>query len=116
MKYLSDYLEPELKVLYKKHDAFYAFNKNQYEAEAKPGVDYVSLGFGLHVARTNVDAFKSDYKEVLKKCIAQDIEENGKVNVIRREYNNYEYDIDQTIYALKGYPMTEDEIRKECGC
>ena len=114
MKYLSDYLEPELKVLYKKHDAFYAFNVNQYEAEAKPGVDYVSLGFGLHVARTNVDAFKSDYTEVLKKCIAQDIEENGKVNVIRREYNNYEYDIHETIGALSGYPITDKEIYDVC--
>ena len=114
MKYLSDYLEPELKVLYKKHDAFYAFNVNQYEAEAKPGVDYVSLGFGLHVARTNVDAFKSDYTEVLKKCIAQDIEENGKVNVIRREYNNYECDIHETIGALSGYPITDKEIYDVC--
>ena len=114
MKYLSDYLEPELKVLYKKHDAFYAFNVNQYKAEAKPGVDYVSLGFGLHVARTNVDAFKSDYTEVLKKCIAQDIEENGKVNVIRREYNNYECDIHETIGALRGYPITDKEIYDVC--
>ena len=114
MKYLSDYLEPELNVLYKKQDAFYAFNVNQYEAGAKPGVDYVSLGFGLHVARTNVDAFKSDYTEVLKKCIAQDIEENGKVNVIRREYNNYECDIHETIIALSGYPITDKEIYDVC--
>lgn len=116
MKYLSDYLEPELKVLYKKHDAFYAFNKNQYEAEAKEGKSYTSLGFGLFVATNNVLAFKTDYVDVLKDCINLDIEENGRQNVIRREYNNYEYDIDQTIAALKGYPMTEDEIRKECGC
>jgi hypothetical protein len=116
MKYLSEYIEVKTDKLYEKTGAFYAFGQKQYDEKAKDGVDYVSLGCGLICPKENAQLFNEEYDRIIKESIAEDIADNGKEAIIKRELNNYECyytgNIGECVDSLKDYGYTKDEIRK----
>lgn len=114
MKYLSDYSQEGITNLLNELGGFYAFSDAQYNEAKKEGVEYVSLGMGLICPKENAKALQEGLIEVSKNAIQQDLKENGKVNIIKRELSNHEAyytgDISDTYYALKCYDITEAEI------
>lgn len=116
MKYLSEYIEVKTDKLYEKMGAFYAFGQNQFDEKAKDGVDYVIMGCGLICPKENAQLFIDEYDKIIKESIAEDIADNGKEAIIKRELNNYECyytgDISDCVDSLKDYGYTKDEIWK----
>ena len=56
-------------------------------------------------------------ENINKLGIEKDVKENGIKAIIHRELANHEaqitYSIEDTVYALSGYPITKDDIRAE---
>jgi hypothetical protein len=116
MKYLSDYTRDVTKTLFSKYNAFFAFNDKQFNEGKREGVDYKSLGVGLHVETSKVKEFNLEFLKIVETAITQDLAENGKDNVIERELSNYEcyytYEIDDAVDALTDYNITREEIQQ----
>ena len=103
--------------LWKATGAFFAFgNKQFYESYDKDSVPYISCGAGLYVPKKNYETMNKGMKAISKKHIAMDLAENGRANIIKRELANYEWNIDDTVEALKPYGITYDEIVTCGGC
>ena len=101
----------------KKHGAFFAFNKEQYEKEAKPGIRYISLGAGLIAPKDTYKELIKDIEAATAARIKEDLEQNSIEDIINRELANHEalytMDIEDTVRALEGYGITEQEIQKQ---
>ena len=116
MKFLQDYVEKEQSKLFKECNAFFAFSNKQFEEGKKENVTYVRMGGGMFCNKEHVEKLINELDEIYNKGIQQDLEENGKRNIIVRELANHEayytYDIAQTVEKLEKYPITEEEIQK----
>jgi len=119
MKYLTDYLNPLVSDVLDTYGAFFAFSDRSFEEQRdteRPKEDYCTVrGYpGLVVLKDTVDEIVSQLRKVYADAIQQDITENGKEAVIRRELNNHEamctMDPTDTIAALAGYDITEEEV------
>jgi hypothetical protein len=114
MKYLSDYIQDAQTKLFNETGAFFAFSNKQFNEQKQEGKTYVNCGAGMLCPKENVQSLIDGLDEIAKNGIAQDIKENGKTAIIRRELYNHEafytYDIDSTVAALDGYGFTREEI------
>ena len=112
---LQNYITDKQTALFTELGAIFAFSNEQFHTQKQEGVTYVSLGAGLLVPKDNVKSFKEKHKIIIDEGIAQDIKDNGKENIIKRELDNYEcyYTGDYTdcVEALDSYGFTEDDIR-----
>ena len=117
MKSLSNYVEESQTKLFNKTGAFFAFSTEQFNKAKKDGVKYVSLGIGLVCPKENAKTLVTEIGDINEKGIKQDMEENGKKDIIWRELANHEAqitsDISDTVDALQDYPITQDEILAE---
>ena len=117
MKYLTDYTEARLTALYTETGAFYAFSTKQFEEQKKEGVKYMSLGGGTICPEATAERLVAGTESLLADGIAADLAENGKAAIINRELANHEYtytcDITDTVSALGGYGITEEEVQAE---
>ena len=115
MKCLSHYIEENQSNSFKKHGAFFAFSKRQYEDQAKPDIKYMSCGAGLICPEANATALMDDLESIVSEGIKQDIAENGVDNIIKRELANHEYgytwDITDTCSALERYGIEKTYIQ-----
>ena len=116
MKYLSEYIDKGITKLLKENGAFFAFSTEQLKEQNVVGVKYVNLESGLICPKKNVKALVKGMDKNVKNGIAQDIKENGKNRIIKRELNNHEFgytgEIEQTVDSLTDYDITEKEIAK----
>jgi len=119
MKYLSDYTNDATSELLEKNGAFFAFSDKQFEEAKDPNLnkeDYRHLFGGLIAPKANAETVARGLVDISKRAIAQDLEENGPENIIKRELANHEAyytgDITSTIKALDGYGITEDQIKE----
>ncbi|HAS6131806.1 TPA: hypothetical protein RQK29_002289 [Vibrio vulnificus] len=114
MKYLSDYTQQPQTDLFDELGAFFAFSNNQFDSAKKKGVEYVSLGMGMIVPKNNAKKLIERLDEIQKEGIKQDIAENGKETIIRRELSNYECfytnDITDCVENLEEYGYSYDDI------
>ena len=114
MKYLSDYMEVKQTALFNKTGTIFAFSQKQFEEGRKDNVKYVNLGQGMLTEKPNVEEVINGLDKIYKDSIKQDLKENGKDKVILRELLNHEAfyvgNIEETIYKLEDYPITEDDI------
>ena len=117
MKYLSHYTEKAQTKLFKECGAFFAFSQDQFKEKAKKDVKYVSFGAGLICEKQHEDKLADGLNSIQAAGIKQDIKENGIKAIIHRELATHEaqitYDITDTVDALEGYGITEDQIRAE---
>ena len=115
MKTLSNYVEEGQTKAFDKAGAFFAFGDKQLEEQKKEGVKYLSMGMGLVCPADNCKELAATLKSVHIAGMKQDMEENGKENIIKRELSNHEayytYEIEDTVDALKCYGITAEEIR-----
>ena len=117
MKTLNDYTEDATTKLFNDTGTFFAFNKEQVDNSKKEGVEYIPLGMGDCCPKDNIDALIKGLKQIGIEGRKQDLLENGKKKIIHRELSNHEYgytgDTTQTIEALRGYDISEEEIEAE---
>ena len=103
--------------LFNRLGTFFAFSQEQFDEQRKEGVKYVHLGSGMITPKGTEGTLIDELAEIAQRGREQDLKENGKEAIIRRELRNHEatyvYSIESTIEALKGYPVTVEEIQKE---
>ena len=121
MKYLSNYMEDRQTKAIDKAKAFFAFSDKQVEeGKAKQGltddIKLVSVGSGLICPKDTAKTLIKELDTIYKNSIKQDVEENTKDGVIKRELYNHEAfycgEIEQTVDALQDYPLTVEDIQK----
>lgn len=114
MKYLQDYMEEAQTKAFEKAGAFFAYSNKQFDEQKKQGVRYVSVGLGLICPKDTVAALINELAAIAKQGIKDDLAENGKEGVIKRELANYECfytgDPSGAVEALEGYGISEEEI------
>ena len=117
MKYLSHYIKDKRTNLFEKTGAFYAFSNEQFNNSIKKDTQYVNLGNGLFCEKKHYQKLIDGLETTYNDAVNEDLQENGKKNIIWRELANYETqiscDISDTINALEFYPITEKEIEIE---
>ena len=116
MKYLSDYISTGQSEAIARAGGFFAFSQEQFDKEAKKDKKYTSLGLGLICEKDKAKQLIEDLDNVIKKGIKQDLKENGKKAIIKRELYNHEafytWDWTSTKEALTGYGITDEEIKE----
>lgn len=114
MKYLSHYIQDKQTQAFNEAGAFFAFSTKQFDEAKKEGVKYASLGMGLICPVDNAEQLMTRLDSIAQEGIAEDIEENGKKAIIRRELFNHECfytnDICDCVEKLEGYGMSYDEV------
>lgn len=115
MKYLSDYMNDKQTELFNRTGAIFAFSQEQFNEQKKPDVTYVHLGAGMICPVATRDELTEGLATIYREAIKQDLAENGKEGVIKRELYNHEifvtYDITDTVEALAGYGIDREEIQ-----
>ncbi len=115
MKYLSTYMEDQQTALFEKLGVFFAFSTEQFNEGKKEGVKYCDAGGGMLCPVGNEKELVDELDRIYKECIQQDLSENGREGVIKRELSNHECyytgDIDDCVDKLKDYSITTKEIR-----
>lgn len=115
-KSIKEYTEQKQTELFDKTGAFFAFSTEQFNEAKKEGVKYASLGAGLICPSENVETFIKEFKAISKEAIKQDLEDNGRETIIKRELYNYECfyicDIAEAVKALKKYGISEQEVKE----
>ncbi len=101
----------------KKHGAFFAFNKDQYDREAKEGIKYISLGAGLVVPESAHVELIADLNKASVQSVLDDKQGSSDKEIIWRELANHEAQIsgsiDATVDALKGYNIPVEHVQAE---
>jgi len=115
MKYLQEYIEEAQTKAFNKAGAFFAFSDKQFDEQKKEGVEYVSMYAGLICPKENTDTLHTELENIYKAGIEQDIAENGREAIVKRELNNHEAyytgDTTSTIEALSEYKtITPEDI------
>lgn len=114
MKYLSDYMNDKQSALFDQYGVFFAFSQKQFLAARKEGVKYVDVGAGMIVPKEHVKIVHDTLEQIYQDGIKQDLAENGKEAIIKRELNNYECyytgDIGNAFEALEDYGITYDDV------
>ena len=114
MKYLSDYTNEKQTQAFDEAGAFFAFSQKQFNEAKKEGIEYCSMGAGLICPVENAKRLFYRLEQINKEGIAQDIQENGKKAIIRRELFNHECfytgDITDCVEKLEDYDYSYDDI------
>jgi len=116
MKYLHEYMEDAQTQLFKRMGSFFAFSNSQFDEAKKEGVTYTDMGAGLICPKENALELSKGLEDISKKGIAQDIAENGKEAIIKRELYNHEcfytMDYSDCVDKLEDYDFSIDDIKK----
>lgn len=116
MKYLQDYQEARQTELFKRLGSFFCFSGKQFNEGRKEGVKYSNMGAGMVTPDGTEIELIETLDTIHKESIEQDMKENGRDEVIKRELYNHEafytHSIASTVDALEPYPITDGEIRK----
>jgi hypothetical protein len=119
MRTLASYTEARTTELLNNTGAFFAFGQKQMDEQKVEGITYTSMGGGLVVPVIYAVQFSRGFKLIVSESIAQDIAENGKPAIIRRELGNHEaqitMDVSDTVSALEGYGISEEEVQAQWG-
>lgn len=114
MKYLQDYIEDKQSQLFNDLGAFWAFNNQQFDESKKANTKYSNIGCGLVCPTKNAEKLIEGLEAISKEGRKQDLEENGKKEIIKRELYNYEcfvsWDLEIVVNSLKAYSISEEEI------
>ena len=114
MKYLSDYTNEKQTQAFDEAGAFFAFSQKQFNEAKREGIEYCSMGAGLICPVENAKHLFDRLEKINKEGIAQDIQENGKKAIIRRELFNHECfytsDITACVEKLEDYGYSASEI------
>ncbi len=113
-KDLEEYMQSKRTKLFKETGAFFCFSQSQFDEARKEGIRYASLGSGLICPKDNAKKLKNGLEKIYRDSIAQDMFDNGKKNIIWREFANHECQVVDSpadcLDKLEDYPITKEEI------
>lgn len=116
MKSLSHYIQDKQTQVFNDAGAFFAFSNQQFAKAKQQGIEYVSIGAGLICPPDKAKQLINRLATINKEGIKQDIEDNGKDAIIRRELFNYECfysgDIMDCVENLTEYGYCFDDIHQ----
>jgi len=116
MKNLNDYAGEELDSILEANGAFFAFNPEQFDRQARQGVKYKNLSSGLLCPVDNALKCTNEMNNVIEKARRQRLKEYTKEEIIHYELSNYECyytgEIDDAVDALEPYGINREEIAK----
>lgn len=101
MKYFSDYYNDTVTKLHHELGAFYAFSNEQFEENKKPNVQYVRFNSGLLVPKGSAEEYVKKLPKIMEEAAKKDIEDNGALAIIRREFWNHETHICQNVHSMR---------------
>lgn len=114
MKSLIHYTQDRQTAVFNETGAFFAFTRKQFDQAKKEGVEYCRIVSGLICPVQNAKKLINQLAVIQQEGIVQDIQENGKQAIIRRELFNYECfytgDICNCVDALQDYGYSYDDI------
>jgi nucleoid-associated protein YejK len=129
MKYYEykETLQKQISDVFDKHDAFFAFSKEQLEKGKKEGVKYYFLDGGMFLPQDNYEQFNIDYKAIDENFTKTAKELFTSLEIIRYELANHEYcityDLTDTKEVLEDYLFSDEEYKiaikeylAECDC
>ena len=116
MKTFNDYINDKHTKLFEETGTFFAFSSEQFKEKSKPGVKYADCGSGMICPKENVDKLLEGLKQARIEAVQEDLEENGKEAIIKRELMNHECfytnDVEDAMRILKLYDCTLEEVKK----
>ena len=109
-------MEEKQSALFRETGSFFAFSKKQFDESMKDDVKYTSLGGGLICPSENAQKVVDGLEKIYVDSVQEDLKENGKENIIRRELYNHEcfytHDYQGVADGLSDYGITLDEVKK----
>ena len=113
---LTKFSEQRISEVLKKYDAFWAYSKEQFEANKKEGVEYGILPGNLICRKGQGGNLVDEMDKVTKEAGKEWIETYGKEACINYELSNHEcyysYDYEDAYNALSHLGITEEEVRE----
>ncbi|MEF2510130.1 hypothetical protein V4D06_19660 [Vibrio mimicus] len=117
MKSLIHYTQDRQTAVFNEAGAFFAFTRKQFDQAKMEGVEYCHIVSGLICPVQNAKKLINQLAIIQQEGIVQDIQENGKKAIIRRELFNHECfytnDIGDCVEELEEYGYTYDDIYEE---
>jgi len=115
---MSTFTDKAQSKLFKKHFAFFAFTKRQFEDAVNPNFKYANMGSGLIVPVEYAEKVINGLDAIHKQSIAHMQARKSNTEIIWDELANYETqitgDLTNAIEVLIKYPgITEELIRAE---
>ncbi|CAH6836411.1 conserved hypothetical protein [Vibrio chagasii] len=114
MKYLSHYIQDKQTQAFNEAGAFFSFSTKQFDEAKKRGREICVVRYGLNFPVDNAKQLMTRLDSIAQEGIAEEIEENGKKAIIRRELFNHECfytnDICDYVEKLEGYGISYDEV------
>ncbi len=115
MKTLDCYTQVRQTALFEKLGVFFAFTPKQFERGKVEGIHYSALPGGMIVPQGNEDLVAEGLERINAEGVRQDIAENGKPAIIKRELYNYECfytgDYSDCVDALEDYGITAEDVK-----
>ena len=115
-KSVKDITDKLLSKVFKEHDVFFAFSKEQIEEQKKPGVQYrVNSSMGMFYNIEKEDTIYLEIDKAIEEAQRIDKELHTKEQIILRELINYECfyicDFTDVVEPLQGYGYTLQDIQ-----
>jgi len=109
MESLSQQIAEKQTKLFNETGAFFAFNTDHFNKKKESGVEYVRLSNGLFCHKGAEKTLIDGLTFILENGIKEDVERYGAKAIIRREYFNYETQIENNntdvIESLETYKV-----------
>ena len=96
-------MEEKQTLLFNETGSFFAFGNAQFEEQKKEGVKYVDMGYGLICPKETAEKLSEGLDLIYIEAIKQDVEENGAMKIIEREYFNHETQLTMDNSSVIGY-------------
>lgn len=115
-KSVKDITDKLLSKVFKEHDVFFAFSKEQIEEQKKPGVQYrVNKSMGMFYNIEKEDTIYLEIDKAIEEAQRIDKELHTKEQIILRELINYECfyicDFTDVVEPLEAYGYTVKDIQ-----
>ena len=115
-KSVKDITDKLLSKVFKEHDVFFAFNKEQIEEGKKPGVQYrVNSSMNMFYNMEKEDTIYLEIDKAIEEAQRIDKELHTKEQIILRELINYECfyicDFTDAVQPLEAYGYTIKDIQ-----
>lgn len=113
---LSILIEPKRRDLFKRMGVVSGFSEEDINRKKMKGVDYeyTDAQCGFIVPKEYKDAFLKELSNILQEGMEQDLVDNGRENIIRRELIGHECyltaDLSGVLSLLSEYGITESEV------
>ena len=110
----QDQLRRAMSAILKKHGAFFAYSKEQYDQNAEPGVIYERTSSGMIAPKGESAKVMRLISEAADALRTYELKTEDPETIMHRVFANYECQIDgspnDALYDLHAYGFTDEQI------